>query len=61
MVKRTDNSQLLLVATERIASMATLLGTELETVGTYTGNTHTHTHINTCIYMKECLGCVLTC
>eukprot|EP00064_Thunnus_orientalis_P004148 superscaffoldBa00000369_g4159 len=29
-VKRTDNSQLLLVATERTASMAALLGTELE-------------------------------
>ncbi|CAK6962127.1 isoleucine--tRNA ligase%2C mitochondrial isoform X1 [Scomber scombrus] len=37
-VKRTDNSQLLLVATERIASMATLLGTELESIGTYTGS-----------------------
>ncbi|XP_054470009.1 isoleucine--tRNA ligase, mitochondrial isoform X4 [Anoplopoma fimbria] len=37
-VKRTDNSQLLLVATERTASMAALLGTELETVGTFTGS-----------------------
>ncbi|KAL7379506.1 hypothetical protein ABVT39_000391 [Epinephelus coioides] len=37
-VKRTDNSQLLLVATERTASMAALLGTELESVGTFTGS-----------------------
>uniref|UniRef100_A0A671VQG1 Isoleucine--tRNA ligase, mitochondrial n=1 Tax=Sparus aurata TaxID=8175 RepID=A0A671VQG1_SPAAU len=32
-VRRADNSQLLLVATERTASMAALLGTELESVG----------------------------
>ncbi|GAA6230857.1 isoleucine--tRNA ligase, mitochondrial isoform X4 [Lates japonicus] len=37
-VKRADNSQLLLVATERIASMAALLGTELESVVTFTGS-----------------------
>ncbi|XP_071761887.2 isoleucine--tRNA ligase, mitochondrial isoform X2 [Centroberyx gerrardi] len=36
-VKRADNSQLLLVATERTASLAALLGTELESVGTFTG------------------------
>lgn len=43
-VKRADNSQLLLVATERTASVAALLGTELESVGTFTGNTNTHAH-----------------
>uniref|UniRef100_A0A3B4ZLB4 isoleucine--tRNA ligase n=1 Tax=Stegastes partitus TaxID=144197 RepID=A0A3B4ZLB4_9TELE len=37
-VKRADNSELLLVATERTASMAALLGTELQSVGTFTGN-----------------------
>uniref|UniRef100_A0A3B4VAQ1 Isoleucine--tRNA ligase, mitochondrial n=1 Tax=Seriola dumerili TaxID=41447 RepID=A0A3B4VAQ1_SERDU len=37
-VKRADNSQLLLVATERTASVAALLGTELESVGTFTGS-----------------------
>ncbi|XP_029937883.1 isoleucine--tRNA ligase, mitochondrial [Myripristis murdjan] len=37
-VKRADNSQLLLVATERAASLAVLLGTELESVGTVTGS-----------------------
>uniref|UniRef100_UPI003AAF709C isoleucine--tRNA ligase, mitochondrial isoform X3 n=1 Tax=Centroberyx gerrardi TaxID=166262 RepID=UPI003AAF709C len=37
-VKRADNSQLLLVATERTASLAALLGTELESVGTFTGS-----------------------
>ncbi|XP_073323290.1 isoleucine--tRNA ligase, mitochondrial isoform X2 [Pagrus major] len=37
-VKRADNSQLLLVASERTASMAALLGTELESVGTFTGS-----------------------
>uniref|UniRef100_A0A8C7DL30 Isoleucine--tRNA ligase, mitochondrial n=1 Tax=Oncorhynchus kisutch TaxID=8019 RepID=A0A8C7DL30_ONCKI len=36
-VKRRDSSQLLLVATERVSSLATLLSTELETVGTFTG------------------------
>ncbi|XP_010877417.2 isoleucine--tRNA ligase, mitochondrial [Esox lucius] len=36
-VKRADGSQLLLVATDRVASLATLLGTELESVGTFTG------------------------
>jgi len=46
-VKRADTSQLLLVATERTAGVAALLATELETVGTFTGNTHTHTHIYT--------------
>ncbi len=44
MLKRMDNSQLLLVATERTASVAALLGTDFETVGTFTGNTNTHTH-----------------
>ncbi|XP_056248907.1 isoleucine--tRNA ligase, mitochondrial isoform X1 [Seriola aureovittata] len=37
-VKRADNSQLLLVAMERTASLAALLGTELESVGTFTGS-----------------------
>ncbi|XP_036928430.1 isoleucine--tRNA ligase, mitochondrial isoform X2 [Acanthopagrus latus] len=37
-VKRADNSQLLLVATERTASVAALLGTELESVGVFTGS-----------------------
>lgn len=37
-VKRADNSELLLVATERTANMAALLGTELEVVGTFTGS-----------------------
>ncbi|KAJ7988940.1 hypothetical protein DPEC_G00314400 [Dallia pectoralis] len=36
-VKRADSSQLLLVATDRVASLTTLLGTELESVGTFTG------------------------
>ncbi|MEQ2168575.1 hypothetical protein GOODEAATRI_016077 [Goodea atripinnis] len=34
-VKRADTSQLLLLATERTASLAPLLGTELQTVGTF--------------------------
>ncbi|XP_034530676.1 isoleucine--tRNA ligase, mitochondrial isoform X2 [Notolabrus celidotus] len=38
LVKRADDSQLLLVATERTASVAVLLGTELESVGTFTGS-----------------------
>ncbi|XP_041669016.1 isoleucine--tRNA ligase, mitochondrial isoform X2 [Cheilinus undulatus] len=38
LVKREDNSQLLLVATERTASLAALLGTELESVHTFTGS-----------------------
>ncbi|XP_029349301.1 isoleucine--tRNA ligase, mitochondrial isoform X2 [Echeneis naucrates] len=37
-VKRADNSQLLLVAMERTASVAAMLGTELESVGTFTGS-----------------------
>ncbi|KAM4724275.1 isoleucine--tRNA ligase, mitochondrial isoform 3-T3 [Anableps anableps] len=37
-VKRADSSQLLLLATERTASLAALLGTELQTVGTFTGS-----------------------
>ncbi|KAG7511082.1 isoleucine-tRNA ligase, mitochondrial isoform X1 [Solea senegalensis] len=37
-VKRADSGQLLMVATERTASVAALLGTELETVGTFTGS-----------------------
>ncbi|KAM9340808.1 isoleucine--tRNA ligase, mitochondrial [Symphorus nematophorus] len=37
-VKRADNSQLLLVATERTASVAALLATQLESVGTFTGS-----------------------
>lgn len=37
-MKRADNSQLLLVATERSASMSALLGTELESVATFTGS-----------------------
>ncbi|CAB1330720.1 unnamed protein product [Coregonus sp. 'balchen'] len=36
-VKRADSSQLLLVATERVSSLTTLLSTELESVGTFTG------------------------
>ncbi|XP_012737303.2 isoleucine--tRNA ligase, mitochondrial isoform X3 [Fundulus heteroclitus] len=37
-VKRADTSQVLLLATERTASLAALLGTELQTVGTFTGS-----------------------
>ncbi|XP_077395800.1 isoleucine--tRNA ligase, mitochondrial isoform X2 [Festucalex cinctus] len=37
-VRRKDNSQLLLVATERSVSMAAVLGTELESVSTFTGS-----------------------
>lgn len=37
-VRRADNSELLLVATERTASVAALLGTELEIVATFTGS-----------------------
>ncbi|KAM9842397.1 isoleucine--tRNA ligase, mitochondrial isoform 2-T2 [Aulostomus maculatus] len=37
-VKRADNSQPLLVATERAASVAAMLGTELQSVGTFTGS-----------------------
>ncbi|RVE66365.1 hypothetical protein OJAV_G00106640 [Oryzias javanicus] len=37
-VKRADNSQLLLIATERAASLAALLGTELRSMGTFTGS-----------------------
>lgn len=36
-MKRADNCQKLLVATERTVSLASVLGTELETVGTFTG------------------------
>lgn len=42
-MKRPDNSQLLLVATERVTSVAALLGTELKSVATFTGNSSTHT------------------
>lgn len=41
-VKRADNSQMLLVAAERAAGLASLLGTELETIGTFPGNLNTH-------------------
>ncbi|XP_047200714.1 isoleucine--tRNA ligase, mitochondrial [Girardinichthys multiradiatus] len=37
-VKRADTSQLLLLATERTASLAPLLGTELQAVGTFIGS-----------------------
>uniref|UniRef100_W5NK95 isoleucine--tRNA ligase n=1 Tax=Lepisosteus oculatus TaxID=7918 RepID=W5NK95_LEPOC len=37
-VRRADNSQLHLVATERIASLATLLGTQLDTTASFTGS-----------------------
>ncbi|XP_028994181.1 isoleucine--tRNA ligase, mitochondrial isoform X2 [Betta splendens] len=37
-VKRADSSQLLLVATERTASMSILLATQLESVATFTGS-----------------------
>uniref|UniRef100_A0AAQ5X8E5 Isoleucine--tRNA ligase, mitochondrial n=1 Tax=Amphiprion ocellaris TaxID=80972 RepID=A0AAQ5X8E5_AMPOC len=37
-VKRADNSELLLVATERTASMEALLGTELQSMDTFTGS-----------------------
>ncbi|KAM6913231.1 isoleucine--tRNA ligase, mitochondrial isoform 2-T2 [Xenentodon cancila] len=37
-VKRADDSRLLLVATERTAGLATLLGTELQGVCTFTGS-----------------------
>lgn len=40
-VKRADNSQMLLLAAERTAILASLLGTELETVGTFKGNANT--------------------
>lgn len=40
-VRRADNSELLLVATERTASVAALLGTELEIVATFTGKPQT--------------------
>lgn len=51
-MKRADNSQLLLVATERMGSMAALLGTELESVGTFTGNADTHTEQSI-----QCVSC----
>ncbi|KAJ8366529.1 hypothetical protein AAFF_G00350830, partial [Aldrovandia affinis] len=38
LVKSADSSQLLLVATERIASLAAALGTQLEAVGSLTGS-----------------------
>ncbi|XP_072221720.1 isoleucine--tRNA ligase, mitochondrial isoform X1 [Leuresthes tenuis] len=38
LVKRADDSQLLLVVTERTASLAALLGTELQSVGSFTGS-----------------------
>ncbi|XP_026027564.1 isoleucine--tRNA ligase, mitochondrial-like isoform X2 [Astatotilapia calliptera] len=37
-VKRADNSEKFLVATERTASIAALLGTDLQTVGVFTGS-----------------------
>uniref|UniRef100_A0A8C5BPM0 Isoleucine--tRNA ligase, mitochondrial n=1 Tax=Gadus morhua TaxID=8049 RepID=A0A8C5BPM0_GADMO len=37
-LKRADSGQLLLVATERAAGLAALLGTELESKGTFTGS-----------------------
>ncbi|XP_056151676.1 isoleucine--tRNA ligase, mitochondrial isoform X2 [Lampris incognitus] len=37
-LKRADNSQLLLVAADRTASLSALLGTELETIGTFSGS-----------------------
>ncbi|XP_051942638.1 isoleucine--tRNA ligase, mitochondrial isoform X2 [Hippocampus zosterae] len=37
-VRRKDNPQLLLMATERCVSMAAVLGTELESVATFTGS-----------------------
>lgn len=40
-VKRADSSQMLLLAADRTASLASLLGTELETVATFTGNVNT--------------------
>lgn len=42
-MKRADNSQMLLLAAERTASLASLLGTELDTVATFTGSVNTHT------------------
>ncbi|XP_077477739.1 isoleucine--tRNA ligase, mitochondrial isoform X1 [Stigmatopora argus] len=36
--RRKDNSQLLLMATERTANMAAVLGTELESLATFTGS-----------------------
>ncbi|KAG7465797.1 hypothetical protein MATL_G00157520 [Megalops atlanticus] len=38
LVKRGDNAQLLLVATERIANLAAMLGTQLDAVGSFTGS-----------------------
>lgn len=43
-VKRADNSEKFLVATERTASIAALLGSDLQTVGTFTGNTQCLKH-----------------
>ncbi|XP_055010835.1 isoleucine--tRNA ligase, mitochondrial isoform X2 [Boleophthalmus pectinirostris] len=37
-VRRPDNSELLLLATERLANVSALLGTGLETVATFTGS-----------------------
>ncbi|XP_053488609.1 isoleucine--tRNA ligase, mitochondrial [Ictalurus furcatus] len=37
LVKRSDNEQLLLVATERIANLSTVLSTELQNLATFTG------------------------
>lgn len=56
-VKRADNSQLLLVATERTASMAALLGTELESVGTFTGKAETHIHTQPQTDREQSSGC----
>ena len=41
-MKRADSGQLLLVATERAAGLAALLGTELEGKGTFTGEVTKH-------------------
>lgn len=52
-VKKANTSQLLLVATERTANVAALLGTELESVGTFMGNAHTHASLfSMCVFTQ---------
>lgn len=54
-MRRRDDSRLLLVASERVASMGPLLGTELESVCTVTGNKYTHTRTNTHTQGPNCV------
>lgn len=56
-VKRADNSEKFLVATERTASIAALLGSDLQTVGTFTGNTQClKHHVTRCRRDTSCSG-----